>query len=92
MTTPQIIVDRPLLKVGCTLGEGVDSAPYGSFLRARAAYSEPTTGPIYDPRNGVLHFVDIQEKKVNSQMEPTFVITLIPSTCRSIISTHKTTS
>ncbi|KAK0478413.1 SMP-30/Gluconolaconase/LRE-like region-domain-containing protein [Armillaria novae-zelandiae] len=42
MNTPQIIVDRPLLKVGCTLGEG----------------------PIYDPTNGFLHFVDIQEKKV----------------------------
>ncbi|KAK0245753.1 SMP-30/Gluconolaconase/LRE-like region-domain-containing protein [Armillaria nabsnona] len=26
--------------------------------------SETPEGPIYDPRNGVLHFVDIQEKKV----------------------------
>lgn len=91
MNTQQIIIDRPLLKVGCTLGEGVPFAPYGS-PSARAAHTETTLGPIYDPRNGVLHFVDIQEKKVNSHMETTFDITLMLSACRSIISTHKTTS
>ncbi|KIJ68356.1 hypothetical protein HYDPIDRAFT_173106 [Hydnomerulius pinastri MD-312] len=36
------IVDKPLLAVGCTLGEA----------------------PLYDPRTGLLHFVDICENKV----------------------------
>jgi len=38
----QIVVDRPLLEIGCTLGEG----------------------PLYDPDTSILHFVDIDERKI----------------------------
>ncbi|KAJ6519915.1 hypothetical protein C8R45DRAFT_1048654 [Mycena sanguinolenta] len=42
----QIVVDRPLLTTGCTLGEG----------------------PVYDPETSILHFIDINECKVRSEI------------------------
>ncbi|KAJ7619117.1 SMP-30/Gluconolaconase/LRE-like region-domain-containing protein [Mycena polygramma] len=38
----QIVVDHPLLEIGCHLGEG----------------------PLYDPDTSILHFVDINERKI----------------------------
>jgi hypothetical protein len=57
----KIVVDRPLLKFGCTLGEG-------HFILGE--YFLPNTdiiigsAPIYDATTSTLHFVDIEQNKV----------------------------
>jgi hypothetical protein len=55
----QIVVDRPLLHVGCTLGEGYLT------LTAPPWILKLDTGPVYDPDTSILHFVDIDECKVS---------------------------
>lgn len=57
----EIMVERPWLKVGCTLGEGSNLLAGIVFNPLRRLIS---TGPLYDPGTGILHFVDIAEKRV----------------------------
>jgi sugar lactone lactonase YvrE len=52
-----LTVETPLLEIGCTLGEGQ------STLLALPR-SNKCAGPLYDPSTGILHFVDIKQKRL----------------------------
>lgn len=55
-----ITVAHPLLKTGCSLGEGIVELYVPACLPAH----RPRIGPLYDPRTSTLHFVDIERNKV----------------------------
>ncbi|CAK5280561.1 unnamed protein product [Mycena citricolor] len=56
----EIVIDRPILNIGCTLGEGLPPPPCPVCL----AVLRQWLGPLYDSETGVLHFVDINECKI----------------------------
>ena len=61
MPLQRIVVDKPLLQVHCSLGEGrfvVAQRP------ARIELTAHNLGPLYDPVTTTLHFLDIEQKKV----------------------------
>src|ERR1700730_3219580 len=62
-TIKLISVNSPLLKVGCTLGEG-DATTRSSWQPW--LIDVIPKGPLYDPATSTLHFVDISQNRVNA--------------------------
>ena len=61
-TVKQIVVNCPVLKVSCTLGEGILAFPHSS--RDVVIDVIFRSGPLYDATTSTLHFVDISESRV----------------------------
>lgn len=65
MPPRRITVDKPLLHLCCSLGEG--NATHALLALAFISLHTPI-GPLYDPETSVLHFVDIEENKVSIRL------------------------